>query len=498
MSSHTPTANPFLGIPLPLEHDTIAPHNLDPVDILAEAFAGLRAQSAPSIATNHITQATFGNVAAQSFAGPGMEPAPEQLDLAFTRTQQEWACMMPDLSHIDSPLAMQWAFPPNLMSHDFGLRFLREAQQVQADALQAGDVASLHSQAPAPLRSHVSQESQFQPIENWVRSVQIESPPRQSPRGARPLPTPPSWQTNPFLPGYMPPVLPSPALSAAVRTPPVPVPPLVAPQNAHVNTWGAARLQGTRASMWRPEKPATSQWDAYSTLLVPAPDPRYKPKVREPGDFSGDGFKDWYMWLKLYINNNAPLLYTDSKKVGAAISMIRSPKVDAWVTAFTREHYMGGQWQISWPQFVWELHQKFDDPDLDKKAVVAAEKLTMQAGKGKEHFQELERLLNDAKYDWENQVVHHWVTAAIPKEIYPSVHQAFITATINDKSQQGYNVQIPEDYKSWKQAILCTDNTMCHLRDEEKLRNHDWKDKVSDKGKEHAQQERPKTEPTDE
>ncbi|PCH34916.1 hypothetical protein WOLCODRAFT_155569 [Wolfiporia cocos MD-104 SS10] len=279
MLSHTPTANPFLGIPLPSEHDTFSPVNINPVDILDEAFAGLRAQSALSITTNHVTQVTFRDIVAQSFAGPSMEPAPEQLDLTFTQAQQEQACMTLVLSHIDSPLAMQWAFPP----------------------------------------------------------------------------------------------------------------------------------------------------------------------------------------------------------------------------MFTKEHYLGGQWWISWPRFVWEIHQKFDDPDLKKKAAVAAKKLTMQAGKGEEYFQELERLLNDAKYDWENQVVHCWITTAIPKEIYSSVHQAFVAATVNDKLQQGYNVQIPEDYESWKTAILHTDNAMRRLQDEEKLRNHDRKEyKVSDKGKERAQQDRPCTEPTDE
>ncbi|PCH34923.1 hypothetical protein WOLCODRAFT_155579 [Wolfiporia cocos MD-104 SS10] len=227
-------------------------------------------------------------------------------------------------------------------------------------------------------------------------------------------------------------------------------------------------------------------------------DPRYKSKVREPGDFTSDGFKDWYMWLKLYINDNAPLLFTDSKKVGAAILMIRSPKVDSWVTAFTREHYLGSQWQISWPRFVWELHQKFNDPDLEKKAAVAAEKLTMQAGKGEEYFQELKRLLTDAKYDRENQVVHCWITSAIPKDIYTLVHQAFVATTINNKLQHGYNIQILEGYESWKQAILHTDNAMQCPRDEEKLWSHGKDTRTSDKGKECTRQEQPKTEPMEE
>ncbi|PCH38561.1 hypothetical protein WOLCODRAFT_149498 [Wolfiporia cocos MD-104 SS10] len=148
----------------------------------------------------------------------------------------------------------------------------------------------------------------------------------------------PPWsqQMNPFLPGYMPPVLPSPAL----------VPLMEAPQTAHMNT------------------------------------PRYKSKVRELGDFNSEGFKDWYMQLNLYIDDNAPLLFMDSKKVGAAISMICGTKVDPWVMGFTKEHYLSGQWCISWPRFIWELHQKFNDPDLEKKVAVAAEKRMMQARKG--------------------------------------------------------------------------------------------------------------------
>ncbi|PCH36521.1 hypothetical protein WOLCODRAFT_157233 [Wolfiporia cocos MD-104 SS10] len=268
-----------------------------------------------------------------------------------------------------------------------------------------------------------------------------------------------------------------------------------APQTVHVNTWRAAPLPGTRASMWQPEKPVSSQWDAYSMLPEPIPDPRYKSKVREPEAFTGDNFMAWYMHLKLYIDDNVPLLYTDSKKVGAAILLIRGSKVDSWVTAFTGEHYLDGQWHISWSRFVWELHQKFNDPDLEKKVAVAAERLIMSAGKGEEYFQELERLLAEAKYDRENQVVHSWVTRAIPKDIYLSVHQAFVAATVNDKSQRGYNVQIPEDYQSWKQAILCTDSAMRRLHDEEKLRSN-WDTKGMDKGKECTRPERPKMEPT--
>ncbi|PCH41749.1 hypothetical protein WOLCODRAFT_151804 [Wolfiporia cocos MD-104 SS10] len=71
------------------------------------------------------------------------------------------------------------------------------------------------------------------------------------------------------------------------------------------------------------------------------------------------------------------------------ILMIWGTKVDSWVTSFTKEYYQGGQWQISWDQFVWELYQKFDDPDLEKKAAVEAEHLKMEAGKGKEYFQKL-------------------------------------------------------------------------------------------------------------
>lgn len=76
------------------------------------------------------------------------------------------------------------------------------------------------------------------------------------------------------------------------------------------------------ASMWWPEKPATLQWDAYSTLPEPRPDPWYKSKVREPEPFDGMNFTAWFMCLKLYINDNSPLLYTDSKKIGSAISLI--------------------------------------------------------------------------------------------------------------------------------------------------------------------------------
>ncbi|PCH38599.1 hypothetical protein WOLCODRAFT_149544 [Wolfiporia cocos MD-104 SS10] len=310
-----------------------------------------------------------------------------------------------------------------------------------------------------------------------------------SPLGGRCSAGASTHQTNLFRPGYTPPDI---WTHAQVVASPAP-PPLV-----RVNTCGAAPPQGTRASMWRPERPPTSQWDAYTLIPEPQPDPRYKSKVREPGDFDSSGFTDWYMWLKLYIDDNAPLLFSDSKRVGTAISMIRGKAVDSWVTAFTREHYLGGQWQISWECFMWELHQKFNDPDLEKKAAVSAEKLSMQAGKGEDYFQELERLLAEAKYDRENQVVHRWITSAIPKEIYSAVHQAFVTATVNDKSQCGYNVKILEDYESWKQVILWTDNVMRRLWDEERLRHGKSADRSTDKGKEHAWQERPKTEPTDE
>lgn len=109
---------------------------------------------------------------------------------------------------------------------------------------------------------------------------------------------------------------------------------------------------------------------------------------------------------------------------------------------------------------MWELHQKFNDPNLEKKSAVTVEKLVMSLDKGVEYFQEFERLLEEAKYDRENQIIHRWVTLAIPKEIYMAVHSAFITTTVNNKLQRGYNVQIPKDYESWKQAILRTDNAM--------------------------------------
>ncbi|PCH44634.1 hypothetical protein WOLCODRAFT_154670 [Wolfiporia cocos MD-104 SS10] len=159
------------------------------------------------------------------------------------------------------------------------------------------------------------------------------------------------------------------------------VPLAEAPQRALVNTWGATPLQGTQASMWWPTKLTTLQWDMYLVQAALIPDPNYKSKVREPRDFSGDGFKDWFMQLSLYIDDNTPLLYTSSKKVGAAILMICSSKVNSWVTAFTKEHYLGGQWCINWNWFIWELHQKFNDPNLEKKAAVEAEHLKMEAGK---------------------------------------------------------------------------------------------------------------------
>ncbi|PCH39319.1 hypothetical protein WOLCODRAFT_158884 [Wolfiporia cocos MD-104 SS10] len=374
---------------------------------------------------------------------PAPGPLLDEVDMAFRVAQHQ---------------SNTWAFPPNPTSHNFGLacqqiaaimvqtgvwsadmaaQFLREGQRLQADALAAGDAASQHSQHPPPKIG----------------------------------------QTNPFLPSYTPPVLTPPVQTFAQVA--APVPPLVAPQAAPVNTWGAMPLQGTRASMWRPEEPASSQWDAYSLLPEPTPDPRYKSKVREPGDFDGSGFTDWYMRLKL-----------------CGHPMIRGKVVDSWVTAFTREHYLSGQWWISWSRFIWELHQKFDDLDLEKKAAVAAEKLTMTVGKGEDYFQELERLLAKAKCHGfvHRHKVHCWITSAIPKEIYNAVHQAFVAATVNDKSQRGYNVKIPEDYESWKQAILRTNNVMRRLRDEEKLR-HGRDTKGTDKGKERARTERPKTEP---
>ncbi|PCH43357.1 hypothetical protein WOLCODRAFT_153410 [Wolfiporia cocos MD-104 SS10] len=218
----------------------------------------------------------------------------------LARNQSNTVCGASQLGpSVHSPLAVQWAFPPNPQGRGFGLacqqvvatmvqtgvwsaemagRYLREAQRVQADALQAGDAASLHSQHS--IHAMVSPtESRFRPVENWVRLVHMDSPGHQSVRGPRPLPTPPAapspartQQTNPFLPGYMPPVLTPTHAQVAARPPPLPT---------NVNTWGAAPLQGMHASMWRPERPASSQWDVYSLQPEPRPDPRYKSKVSQ-------------------------------------------------------------------------------------------------------------------------------------------------------------------------------------------------------------------------
>ncbi|PCH35919.1 hypothetical protein WOLCODRAFT_156645 [Wolfiporia cocos MD-104 SS10] len=447
----------------PQEAEEVVPvYNSNPLmDAFGDDFGLLSVQDsihAPRTASVH--QGTIGALTPRwSVRSSALDQGPPVQDIegafALAQNQSNTVCRASQLGPpIQSPLAVQWAFPPNPQGRGFGLacqqiaatmvqtgvwsaemagRYLREAQRVQADALQAGDAASLHSQhsvhasaSPAP--------SRFRPVENWVRSVHMGSP-GQSVHGPRPLPTPPvapsparTRQTNLFLPGYTPPVL-TPLVQTFAQAAAL-VPPLEAPRTVHMNTWGAAPLQGT------------SQWDAYSVLPEPRPDPATNRR------------------LKLYIDDNSPLLFSDSKKVGVAVSMIRGKAVDSWVTAFTREHYLGGQWWISWSRFVWELHQKFDDPDLEKKAAVAAEKLTMTAGKGEDYFQELKRLLTEAKYDRENQVVHQWITSAIPKDIYNAVHQAFVAATVNDKSQRGYNIKIPEDYESWKQAILHTDNAM--------------------------------------
>ncbi|PCH43983.1 hypothetical protein WOLCODRAFT_154032 [Wolfiporia cocos MD-104 SS10] len=443
---HNPTGNAHP----PAADENMSNHTPDPFNgAFMDDFGMLSIHDSihtptPSVHTATIGEDTYhsvGSIVAQFQGLPST-----QLNMAFQVAQNQSATVRGGSQlgpPIQSPLAVQWAFPLNLQSQGFGLAcqqvattmiqtgvwsremagwYLREAQRVQADTLQAGDVASLHSRNS--VHATVSpMESRFWPIENWVRSMHMYSP-QWTPGGPRPLPTPPAQpslagtrQTNPFLPGYTPL-----ALMPLAPAPPVP------PQNVHVNTWGAMPLQETQASMWRPERPATSEWNTYSILLEPRPDPRYKSKVREPGDFDSSGFTNWYMRLKLYINDNAPLLFSDSKRVGTTISMISGKAVNSW---------------------------KFDDPDLEKKAAVAAEKLSMQAGKGEDYFQELERLLMEAKYNRENQVVHRWITLAIPKEIYSAVHQAFITTTVNDKLQHGYNKVVTLDiYLDHPRAIL--------------------------------------------